>query len=94
MCASEKGKPVVRGVCKAYGPLDSWEIAGLPNSVVEPEDLPIEGRKGCSFALAVRVNFLISTDTTDRTIVIHVGLHCGGVRLAGQDCSPQSSIAC
>jgi hypothetical protein len=31
VCASEKGKPVVRRGHKAYGP-PSWEVAGLSNS--------------------------------------------------------------
>jgi hypothetical protein len=35
VCASEKGKPVVRRGRKAHGsPRDSWEVAGSPNSVV------------------------------------------------------------
>jgi hypothetical protein len=31
VCASDKGKPVARRGCKAYGP-PSWEVAGLSNS--------------------------------------------------------------
>jgi len=32
VCASEKGKPVVRRGRKAYGPPSWEEVAGLPNS--------------------------------------------------------------
>ena len=32
VCASEKGKPVVRPGAKPIGLLSSWEVAGLSNS--------------------------------------------------------------
>src|SRR5919107_546202 len=45
VCASEKGKPVVRRGRKAHGP-PSWEVAGLPNSAAGLESSPLSEEGG------------------------------------------------
>src|SRR5215218_6661339 len=71
VCASEKGKPVVRQGRKAQGP-PSWEVAGLSNSSGEATKLrPLMGRR----------HAMPKEDHTssDRS---HQGLPQGGVELS------------
>src|SRR5215211_359454 len=48
VCASEKGKPVVRRGRSAYGPPDSYEVAGLSNGGGATKLRPqTQRREGC-----------------------------------------------
>jgi hypothetical protein len=46
VCASEKGKPVVRRGRGAWGPLTCWEVAGLPRRAAGQQSSATGERQG------------------------------------------------